>query len=57
MNDEPEERDVKNFMILHIGFEKPTPEEMAAWGKGFESIAGILRLLSRALKTSVLKRD
>ncbi len=26
-------------MILHYGFEKPTPEIMAAWGKWFESIA------------------
>jgi hypothetical protein len=26
-------------MILHIGFEKPTPEIMEAWGKWFESIA------------------
>jgi len=23
---------------LHYGFEKPTPEIMAAWGKWFESI-------------------
>jgi len=33
------ERDVKRFMILHFGFEKPTPEIMDAWGKWFESIA------------------
>ena len=33
------ERDVKRYMILHYGFEKPTPEIMAAWGKWFESIA------------------
>jgi hypothetical protein len=26
-------------MLLHYGFEKPTPEIMAAWGKWFESIA------------------
>jgi hypothetical protein len=26
-------------MLLHFGFEKPTPEIMAAWGKWFESIA------------------
>ncbi len=26
-------------MILHFGFEKPTPEIMEAWGKWFESIA------------------
>ena len=26
-------------MLLHIGFEKPTPEIMAAWGKWFESVA------------------
>ena len=30
---------MKKFMILHFGFEKPTPEIMAAWGKWFESIA------------------
>jgi len=30
---------VKKFMLLHYGFEKPTPEIMAAWGKWFESIA------------------
>ena len=26
-------------MLLHYGFEKPSPEIMAAWGKWFESIA------------------
>ena len=26
-------------MILHYGFEKPTPEIMKAWGTWFESIA------------------
>ena len=26
-------------MTLHYGFEKPTPEEMGAWNKWFESIA------------------
>ena len=26
-------------MLLHFGFEKPTPEIMAAWGEWFESIA------------------
>jgi hypothetical protein len=30
---------MKKFMILHFGFEKPTPEIMAAWGQWFESIA------------------
>jgi hypothetical protein len=30
---------VKKFMILHFGFEKPTPEEMGAWNQWFESIA------------------
>jgi hypothetical protein len=28
-------------MLLHYGFEQPTPEIMAAWGKWFESIADI----------------
>jgi hypothetical protein len=26
-------------MLLHYGFEKPTPEIMGAWGKWFASIA------------------
>jgi hypothetical protein len=26
-------------MMLHFGFEKPTQEIMAAWGKWFESVA------------------
>jgi hypothetical protein len=29
---------VKKFVFLHYGFEKPTPEIMAAWGKWFESM-------------------
>lgn len=27
------------YMLMHIGFEKPTPEIMEAWGKWFESVA------------------
>ena len=30
---------MKRFMLLHFGFEKPTPEIMAAWEKWFESVA------------------
>jgi hypothetical protein len=30
---------MKDYLILHYGFEKPTPEEMGAWQKWFESIA------------------
>ena len=30
---------MKKFMLLHFGFEKPTPEIMAAWGQWFESVA------------------
>ena len=30
---------MKNFLLLHCGFEKPTPEEMGAWNQWFESIA------------------
>jgi hypothetical protein len=30
---------MKKFMLLHIGFETPTPEIMAAWEGWFESIA------------------
>ncbi len=29
---------MKKFVFLTYGFEKPTPEIMAAWGKWFESI-------------------
>ena len=30
---------MKRYMLLHYGFEKPTPEIMEAWGKWFQSIA------------------
>ena len=30
---------MKKFMLLHFGFEQPTPEIMDAWKKWFESIA------------------
>jgi hypothetical protein len=30
---------MKRFMLLHYGFEKPTPEIMAEWTKWFESVA------------------
>ncbi len=30
---------MKRFMLLHFGFEKPTPDVMAAWGRWFESVA------------------
>jgi hypothetical protein len=30
---------MKKFVLLHYGFEKPTPEIMGAWGAWFESIA------------------
>ena len=29
---------MKKFMLLHFGFEKPTPDIMKAWGACFESI-------------------
>ena len=32
---------MKKFMLLHYGFENPTPEIMAAWGAWFESIADV----------------
>jgi hypothetical protein len=32
------EATVRKFVLLHYGFEKPTPEIMAAWGKWFESM-------------------
>ena len=30
---------MKKFVLLHYGFETPTPEIMEAWGAWFESIA------------------
>lgn len=30
---------MKRYMLLHFGFEKPTPEIMAAWGRWMESVA------------------
>ena len=30
---------MKRFVLLHYGFEKPSPEVMAAWGKWFEAVA------------------
>ena len=30
---------MKRFMLLHFGFERPTPEIMAAWKTWFESVA------------------
>lgn len=30
---------MKKFMLLHFGFEKPTPEIMKAWEAWFKSIA------------------
>lgn len=30
---------MKKFMLLHFGFEQPTPEIMSAWQTWFESIA------------------
>ena len=32
---------MKKYVLLHFGFEQPTPEIMEAWGKWFESIADI----------------
>ena len=29
---------MKQFMLLHFGFQIPTPEIMAAWGQWFESV-------------------
>ncbi len=29
---------MKKFVCMHMGFEKPTPEIMEAWGEWFESI-------------------
>ena len=32
---------MKKFLLLHCGFEPPTPEIMKEWGKWFGSIADI----------------
>ena len=32
---------MKKFMLLHFGFENPTPEIIEAWGDWFESIAEV----------------
>ena len=32
---------MKKFVLVHIGFEQPTPEDMAAWNDWFESIEEI----------------
>jgi hypothetical protein len=32
---------MKKFVLLHVGFEQPTEEIMAAWGKWFENIAEV----------------
>ena len=32
---------MKSYLILHYGFEQPSPEEMGAWNKWFESIKDI----------------
>jgi hypothetical protein len=33
------DNDMKKYLLLHFGFEKPTPEIMEAWGAWFESVA------------------
>ena len=51
---------MKRFMLLHYGFEKPTPEIMAAWG---DTRAEGERWLARAaqihpeIRTTVSKED
>ena len=32
-------RTVNRYLLLHIGFEKPTPEIMGAWKEWFDSVA------------------
>ena len=31
-------RHMKKYMLIHVGFEKPTPEIMEAWGKWFAEV-------------------
>lgn len=33
---------MKDFIILHYGFEQPTPEEMGAWNAWFESVSDVM---------------
>ncbi len=37
----PGEEAMKRFILVHIGFEQPTPEIMAAWEAWFESIEDV----------------
>ena len=30
---------MKRFLVLHFGFEPPTPEQMEAWNQWFDAIA------------------
>ena len=30
---------MKRFMLMHFGFERPTPDIMAKWGAWFKSVA------------------
>ena len=30
---------MKKFMIMHFGFDQPTPEDMTAWNSWFELVA------------------
>jgi hypothetical protein len=32
---------MNHYLILHYGFQKPTPEDMNAWNNWFESISDI----------------
>lgn len=32
---------MRRYMLLHLGFEKPTAEIMAAWRQWFESVANM----------------
>jgi len=38
-NSQHEVSEVKRYMLLHFGFEMPTPEIMAAWNEWFEAVA------------------
>ena len=33
---------MKKFVLLHVGFEQPTPEIMRAWGEWFASIQDVM---------------
>ena len=46
---------MKKFILLHYGFEKPTPEIMAAWGKWFEATQASISSIWAAISAVAAK--